>query len=331
MLFKNKVILITGGTGSWGYELVNQLLDEYPKEIRIFSRNENNQVEMKRAFQFDPRLRFIIGDIKDERAVSQSFIDVDYVFHLAALKHVTVCEEQPYEALKTNIIGTENVIHAAIENKVKKVIYISTDKAANPTNFYGFTKSIGEKLAIHANLLSSHTKFVCIRAGNVLGSNGSVIHIFKKQIKDKEKITITHHDMTRFFLTLEDAISLLFKAARESQGGEVFVMKMPSCRIKDLAIVLGKAYGKDKNIEFEELGVRPGEKLHEILFSEHESLNTVVYDSNYYVILPSIEINGLKDCYRDCRPVELKSYVSSDHLMTHDEIQQMLEKGKFIS
>ncbi len=328
-MFENKVILITGGTGSWGYELVSQLLNKNPKEIRIFSRNENNQVMMKRTFSFYPRLKFIIGDIKDEQSVNQSFENVDYVFHLAALKHVTICEEQPYEALKTNIIGTQNVIHAAIKNKVKKVIYISTDKAANPTNFYGFTKSIGEKLAIHANLLSPYTKFVCIRAGNVLGSNGSVIHVFKKQMSEKQKVTLTHEEMTRFFLTLEEAISLLFKAAKESEGGEIFVMKMPSCRIKDLAIVLGQAYGI--KVEFEELGIRPGEKLHEILFSEHESLNTVEYDSNYYVILPAIEIKGLKDRYRSCKPVELKNYVSSEHLMTHDEIYAMLEKGKFLS
>ncbi len=327
-MFKDRVILVTGGTGSWGYELVSQLLKEKPKEIRIFSRNENNQVLMKRKFASNPLLHFIIGDIKEESSVCSTFENVDYVFHLAALKHVSVCEEQPYEALKTNVDGTQNVIHAAIKNKVKKVIYISTDKAANPTNFYGLTKSIGEKLAIHANLLSSDTKFVCIRAGNVLGSNGSVVHIFKKQIEAKEKITITHENMTRFFLTLEDAVSLLFKAARESKGGETFVMKMPSCRIVDLANVLGDAYGE--KVQFEQLGIRPGEKLHEILFSEYESLNTVVYDSNYYVILPTIKIQHLDEHYRHHQAVKLESYVSKDYLMSSTEIQQMLQKGKFV-
>lgn len=327
-MFKNKIILITGGTGSWGYELVRQLLKENPKEIRILSRNENNQVIMKRTFHFDPRLQFIIGDIKEKPLLTAAFENVNYVFHLAALKHVTVCEDQPYEALKTNVIGTQNVIEAALEKKVDKVIYISTDKAANPANFYGFTKSIGERLIIHANLLSSHTTFVCVRAGNVLGSNGSVVHIFKQQILENKKISITDKNMTRFFLTLEEAISLLFKAAKESVGGEIFVMNMPSCRIQDLAIVLGKAYGK--HVEFEELGVRPGEKIHEILFSEYESVNTVKFDSNYFVILPKIRLNQIEERYQSFQRVETKSYASNEHLMTHDEIHQMLKKGKFI-
>lgn len=327
-MFQDKIILITGGTGSWGYELVRQLLKENPKEIRIFSRNENNQVIMKRAFQHHSKLKFIIGDIREKRSLTEALKNVDYVFHLAALKHVTVCEEQPYEALKTNVIGTKNVIEAAIENKVKKVIYISTDKAANPANFYGITKSIGERLIIHANLLSSHTTFVCIRAGNVLGSNGSVVHIFKQQILNSQKISITDKNMTRFFLTLEEAISLLFKAAKESVGGEIFVMKMPSCRIQDLAKVLGTAYGKE--VEFEELGVRPGEKIHEILFSEYEAQNTVVYDENYFVILPKIHLQQIEERYHQFPRVEIKSYASNEHLMTHDEILQMLKKGKFV-
>lgn len=327
-MFQDKIILITGGTGSWGYELVRQLLKENPKEIRIFSRNENNQVMMKRTFHHHSKLKFIIGDIRDKRSLINALRNVNYVFHLAALKHVTVCEEQPYEALKTNVIGTQNVIEAALENKVDKVIYISTDKAANPANFYGITKSIGERLIVHANLLSKHTTFVCIRAGNVLGSNGSVVHIFKQQILENQKISITDKNMTRFFLTLEEAISLLFKAAKESVGGEIFVMKMPSCRIQDLAVVLGKAYGKE--VEFEELGVRPGEKIHEILFTEYESLNTVLYDSNYFVILPKIHLNQIEKKYRSFPKVELKSYASNEHLMTQDEILQMLKKGKFV-
>lgn len=327
-MFQDKIILITGGTGSWGYELVRQLLKENPKEIRIFSRNENNQVMMKRTFHHHSKLKFIIGDIRDKRSLMNAFRNVNYVFHLAALKHVTVCEEQPYEALKTNVIGTQNVIEAALENKVDKVIYISTDKAANPANFYGITKSIGERLIVHANLLSKHTIFVCIRAGNVLGSNGSVVHIFKQQILENQKISITDKNMTRFFLTLEEAISLLFKATKESVGGEIFVMKMPSCRIQDLAIVLGKAYGKE--VEFEELGVRPGEKIHEILFTEYESLNTVRYDSNYFVILPKIHLKQIEKRYHNFPRVELKSYASNEHLMTQDEILQMLKKGKFV-
>lgn len=328
-MFKNKTILVTGGTGSWGYELVKQLLTKEPKEIRIFSRNENNQVEMNRAFESDPRLTFIIGDVKEKDSVHKACENVDFVYHLAALKHVTICETNPNEALKINVIGTQNVIEAAIANKVEKVIYVSTDKAATPANFYGFTKSIGEKLSIHANLLSATTKFVCIRAGNVLGSNGSVIHVFKQQIKERKKITITHREMTRFFLTLEEAISLLFKATEMSRGGEIFVMKMPSCRIVDLAKVIIDSYNI-KDIEMENLGVRPGEKIHEVLFSEYESLNTVVFDSAYYVILPAIEIENLNGHYAAYQKVKFERYESSDSLMSKEEIKKMLQKGKFI-
>lgn len=328
-MFKDTTILVTGGTGSWGHELIKQLLDYEPREIRVFSRNESSQVDMKRTFDSDPRLKFVIGDIKEKDSIHAACKDVDYLFHLAALKHVPVCEDQPYEALKTNVTGTQYVIEAAIANKVKKVIYISTDKAANPANFYGYTKTIGERLITHANLLTPGTKFVTIRAGNVLGSNGSVIHVFKKQIQEKKKLTITDRAMTRFFLSLEDAISLIFKAAHDSVGGEIFVMKMPACKIVDLAEVLAEAYGV-KNFEMEELGIRPGEKIHEILFSEYESKNTVVYDTDYYVILPSIHIPGLHEQYADCKHANLSSYESSDFLMSKEEIRVMLKRGEFL-
>ncbi|MED3950445.1 polysaccharide biosynthesis protein, partial [Priestia aryabhattai] len=234
-MFNNKTILVTGGTGSWGYELVKQLLTHNPKEIRVFSRNESNQFTMKQEFDNHPKLNFIIGDIKEREALIEACQGVNYIFHLAALKHVPVCEDQPIEALKTNVHGTQNVIDAAISCDVDRVVYISTDKASNPANFYGLSKAMGERLIIHANTLNTKTKFVCIRGGNVLGTNGSVIHVFKKQIQEKGKIGITDPGMTRFFLTLEDAIKLVFKATFESLGGEIFVMKMPTCRIIDLA------------------------------------------------------------------------------------------------
>ncbi len=217
-MFEQKSILITGGTGSWGYELVAQLLTKNPKEIRIFSRNESSQVAMQRNFN-DERLKFFIGDIRDKESLIEACKNVNIIFHLAALKHVPVCEAQPLEALKTNVIGTQNVIDAAILNKVEKVVYISTDKAANPANFYGLTKAMGEQLITHANLLTEHTRFVTIRGGNVLGTNGSVIHVFKNQIKTTGVVSLTDKEMTRFFLTLEDAIQLLFKAAESSIGG----------------------------------------------------------------------------------------------------------------
>jgi len=321
--------LVTGGTGSWGQELVKQLLQLNPKEIRIFSRNESNQVEMKRTFN-STKLTFFIGDIKEMDSLMAASKGVDYVFHLAALKHVPVCEEQPYEALKTNVIGTQNVIEAAIHNNVKKVIYISTDKVANPSNFYGFSKAMGEKLTVHANTLGSKTKFVCVRGGNVLGSSGSVVPLFQKQIKEKSKVEITDTNMTRFFLTIKDAVKLLFKAAKESVGGEIFVMKMPTCKIIDLAQVLIDSLGK-KDVIIEVTGVRPGEKLHEILFSEYESENTVDYDDQYYVILPLFNINGLEQRYSKYPKVSLNIYRSDQSLMSNKEIRQMLSNGGFIS
>ncbi|MEH7587795.1 polysaccharide biosynthesis protein [Priestia megaterium] len=328
-MFSNQTILVTGGTGSWGYELVRQLLTFNPKEIRIFSRNESNQFTMKQEFDSNPKLHFIIGDIKEKDAVVEACQGVDYIFHLAALKHVPVCEDQPIEALKTNVTGTQNVIDAAIICNVDRVIYISTDKASNPSNFYGLSKAMGERLIIHANTLNTKTRFVCIRGGNVLGTNGSVIHVFKKQIREKGKIGITDQDMTRFFLTLEDAIKLVFKATFESLGGEIFVMKMPTCKILDLAYVLIEASDKE-NIEIETLGIRPGEKIHEILLSEYESTKTIAYDDEYFVILPPIHIEGLKEHYSKYKPINLINYNSSKELMTKDEIKEMLKKGRFI-
>ncbi|MFB2350734.1 polysaccharide biosynthesis protein [Priestia megaterium] len=328
-MFNNKTILVTGGTGSWGYELVKQLLTHNPKEIRVFSRNESNQFTMKQEFDNHPKLNFIIGDIKEREALIEACQGVNYIFHLAALKHVPVCEDQPIEALKTNVHGTQNVIDAAISCDVDRVVYISTDKASNPANFYGLSKAMGERLIIHANTLNTKTKFVCIRGGNVLGTNGSVIHVFKKQIQEKGKIGITDPGMTRFFLTLEDAIKLVFKATFESLGGEIFVMKMPTCRIIDLANVLIEASGKEK-VEVEILGIRPGEKIHELLLSEYESATTVTYDDEYYVILPPIYIEGLKEYYSNYAQVNLEKYDSSKQVISKEEIREMLLKGGFI-
>lgn len=328
-MFTDKTILVTGGTGSWGYELVRQLLEKNPREIRIFSRNESSQVGMQQKFDHDPRLKFIIGDIRDKEALMEACRQVNLVFHLAALKHVPVCEYQPLEALKTNVTGTQNVIDASMANKVEKVVYISTDKAANPSNFYGFTKALGEKLIINANALTNETTFVCVRGGNVLGTNGSVIHVFRHQIEKHSKIGITDKNMTRFFLTIKDAIKLLFKATYESYGGEIFVMKMPTCKILDLAHVLIDEYG-DKEIEIEELGIRPGEKLHEILLTDFESNNTIIFDEEYFVILPTIEIDGLNEYYQAYPKVNLETYCSSDNTINREDIKKMLKDGGFL-
>lgn len=283
---------------------------------------------MKREFE-NAVLTFCIGDIRDRDALTRVCEGVDYVFHLAALKHVPVCEDQPYEALKTNVVGTQNVIEAAIENEVKKVIYISTDKAANPSNFYGMTKAIGEKLIVYANLLRTSTQFVCVRGGNVLGTNGSVIHLFMDHIREKGQVGITDLNMSRFFLTQKDAIQLLFKASEVSVGGEIFVMTMPALRILDLAEVLIEESGKE-DVKIVELGVRPGEKIHEILFTEFESQTTVVYDERYLVILPTIDMPRLKEVYDSYPPVEFTVYSSQYAHLNKSEIRKLLVKGGFL-
>ena len=327
LMFENAVILVTGGTGSWGRELVLQLLTHNPKKVIVFSRNEDRQVMMNREFD-DPRLSFMIGDVRDKDALLQAFKGVDFVFHLAALKHVPICEEHPIEALKTNVTGTQNVIDAAIYYKVKKVINVSTDKAADPANFYGFTKAIGEKLIIHANLLSTDTKFVCVRGGNVLGTNGSVVHLFIDQINNKNQVTITDKKMTRFFLTQAEAIKLLLKATEDGQGGEIFVLNMPACKIIDLAHVLIEYFKKEVNII--ETGTRPGEKLHEVLISQKEINDTVVYNEEYFVVLPDIDIPNLKEFYSSYQPISISSYESNKNLMSKDEIKKLLVKSNLL-
>lgn len=326
----NKTILITGGTGSWGRELVARLLEREPKEIRIFSRNEALQVEMKQEFDHHPKLTFIIGDIRDQDEIMQACQNVDYVYHLAALKHVPICEQQPDSAMKTNVIGTGYVIQAAIKNEVDKVIYVSTDKASHPSSTYGMTKAIGEKLIVHANLREGNTKFVCVRSGNVLGSAGSVVPIFKQRIEQGLDINLTDARMTRFFLTIEDAIILLLKATEESRGGEVYVTKMPACNIKDLAEVLIQELSMT-NIKINETGARPGESLSESLISEFESNTSFNMDDQYYVILPPFPIEGLQEAYATSMPVDFQSYQSDQSLQSKPEIRTMLQQGGFLA
>jgi FlaA1/EpsC-like NDP-sugar epimerase len=327
-MFKDKIVLITGGTGSWGQELTRNLLETDPKEIRIFSRNEFTQVDLKRKFN-DPKLNFIIGDVRDFEAVYEACQNVDFVFHLAALKHVPICEYQPTEALKTNVLGTQNIIKASIMQGVEKVIDVSTDKAVDPINFYGMTKAIGEKLIIKANDMSEKTRFVCIRGGNVLGTNGSVVPLFKQQIVEGKEITLTDVDMTRFFLTVPEAIQLLLKATAVAIGGETFVMKMPACKITDLIQVLKNIFGGDHS-PIKDIGIRPGEKLHEVLISLSESPNSYKYDEQYFVILPSHPTGLLLSHYNHLPKVTFPYFQSDQDLMTYQEIELLLKKGKFI-
>jgi FlaA1/EpsC-like NDP-sugar epimerase len=326
-MFDGTRIFVSGATGSWGQVLITMLLNRYNvEEIVCYSRGELAQVLMKRKFN-NPKLKFVIGDVRDYEAVRMATRNADYIFHLAALKHVPVCEEHVQETIKTNINGTINIVTAAIENRVKKVIDVSSDKAVEPINLYGMTKSVGEKIIIQANDLSDYTKFVCIRGGNVMGSSGSVIPFFIDQIKAGGPITITDQKMTRFFLTLEEAIQLLFKASIDSIGGETFVMHMPACYIRDLAEVLMDTYGR---VEIKETGIRPGEKLDEMLISHHESQLSYCYDDNYFLTLPSNFNQALAMRYQDCKPFPYSEFSSKTKIMNKKEIKEMLTKGKFI-
>lgn len=291
----NKSILITGGTGSWGNELTSQLLTKYcPKSIIIFSRGEQKQVEMRRKIH-DTRVKYVIGDIRDKDRLRLITKEVDTIFHLAALKHVPVCEENAWETVQTNVIGIQNLIDAAIENGVERVIDISTDKAVDPFNLYGVTKACGEKLMIAANLIGNKTKFACIRGGNVLGTTGSVVPLFRSQILERNEITITDPTMTRFFMKVQDAIGLVLYATEQAAGGEIFVMKMSSVTIENLAQVMINNLG-NSNTKITITGIRPGEKLSEVLVSKYEIPRTLDTDQ-YYIILPQLNITAIEKRY----------------------------------
>ena len=278
----DKNILITGGTGSFGKAFTRLALDEHnPRSIRIFSRGEFLQWEMQKTFQ-DDRLRFFIGDVRDKYRLSRAMNDVDVVVHAAALKQVPACEYNPIEAVKTNIDGASNIVNSAIDNGVKRVLALSTDKAVHPVNLYGATKMVAEKLIVQGNAYAGQhdTRFACVRYGNVIGSRGSVIPLFLEQ-KKTGKITITDGRMTRFWITLEQGVHLVMNAIENMQGGEIFIPKIPSMTVTDLA----KAIAPEAEIEY--IGIRPGEKLHEVLITEDEARHTCEMD-DYFVIEPEI-------------------------------------------
>jgi UDP-N-acetylglucosamine 4,6-dehydratase len=284
-MINNKSILITGGTGSFGTFLTNFLLKKYkPKKIIIFSRDELKQSQMMTKFKNNERvLRFFIGDVRDFPRLKLAMKDVDFVFHAAALKHVPLAEYNPFEAVKTNILGAQNVIDAAYENNVDKVLALSTDKASSPVNIYGATKLASDKLFIAANNYRGkfRSKFSVVRYGNVMGSRGSVVPVFSKLLKSKY-FPITDERMTRFNITLEEAIEFVINSSNIMQGGEIFVPKIPSFRVTDLA----KAFDYKKKIKI--IGIRPGEKLHEEMISVGESMNTIEF-KNSYIICPQSE------------------------------------------
>jgi len=324
-------VLIAGGSGSWGRELTKHLLKlDYIEQIIIYSRNEDKQVLMKRELP-DKRIRYIIGDVRDYDALNYAMNGVDIVFSLAALKHVPICEELPFEAIKTNVDGTKNVIDAAINNKVKKVVYVSSDKAVDPLNVYGMTKALGERMIIQGNYLRNGvTKCVSIRAGNVLGSSGSVVPFFINQIKTNNEVTITEPNMTRYFFTLNNAIDLLIHAATVSFGGEIFVMKMPSWTILDLANVLIERYG-NSSTTIKVIGLRPGEKIDEVLISKHEIEASYCFNDSYFVILPSYpKDEHLYNIYSQMKKLPFGEYTSRTFLKDIKELRIVLKGGGFI-
>lgn len=282
---KDKSILVTGGTGSFGRKFVKTLLENTEaRRVIVFSRDELKQSEMQREFsKHDERLRFFIGDIRDLERLQRAFHGVDYVIHAAALKHVPILEYNPFEAVKTNILGTQNIISAALDQGVQKVVLVSTDKAANPANLYGATKLCAERLMISANAYSgvNGTRFGIVRYGNVFGSRGSLVKILEEQ-KIKGEVTLTHEEMTRFWITLDQGVNLVLMALEKMHGGEIFIPKIPSMRIKDFIITIAP------NCKMVVTGIRPGEKLHEVLITQEEARHTKEFDK-YFVILPEYQ------------------------------------------
>ena len=287
-MLKGKKVLITGGTGSLGIALTKRLLQENVDTIRIFSRNENKQLEMDSKFH-DDRLRFLLGDVRDYNRLTRACEDIDIVFHAAALKHVPIIEYNPFEAIKTNVMGSQNVIDACLEEDVEKAICIGTDKAVSPLNTYGATKLLMEKLFITAsNYLKKErhkTKFIALRYGNVLGSSGSVIPKFINQIKNNGKITITDSNMTRFSISIDEALDFILKATEIGKGSEIFVPKLRAYSLMDVKDALFDLLGKtDEQI----VGIRPGEKLHEILINNDEMNYCWEYQEMYMIVDPSL-------------------------------------------
>lgn len=321
---EEKNVLITGGTGSFGNKMVETLLQFNPNKIIIFSRDEFKQYHMEKKFPVSkyPCMRYLIGDIRDYERLNFAFDNVDLVFHAAALKQVPAMEYNPTESIKTNIYGAENVIKAAINNNVKKVVAISTDKAVSPVNLYGATKMCFEKLFLAANNLVGNRDvcFSVMRYGNVFGSRGSVIPLFLEQTKNK-KFTITDKRMTRFTITLQDAINFVLNSANKMIGKEIFIPKLPSYNIVQLANVV------NSEAEIEYIGIRPGEKIHECMINTHESHNTLNC-KNYFIVLPDKNIidNYIENYKEDFVSIreENNEYSSGDNELIEDEKLKML-------
>lgn len=329
-MFEGKNILVIGGTGTIGKQIVKFLLNENPKVIRVFSRDEFKQFEMAEEFKTHKNLRFLIGDVRDLERLKRATFEIDIIFHLAAMKHVPSCEYNPSEAIRTNVLGTENVIEASLYNNVERVVFSSTDKTINPTNTYGATKLLAERLISAANYSKGNVRtiFSAVRFGNVMGSRGSVIPLFVKQLKTNKKITITEPQMSRFMMTKQQAAKLLIEASLIAKGGEIFVLKMPVLKLDDLSDVIIEAFCTENHVSLEEvsktlIGLRPGEKMYEELMTEQESKfateieNMFIIESN---ILNNVEVKNVARSYQS-------NLVDS---ISKEEIYNMLKANNLI-
>ena len=334
-LFKNKKILITGGTGSLGQALTKRLLSLDVDAIRIFSRNEYNQIEMEKKFS-DKKIRFLLGDIRDGERLTKAMADIDIVFHAAALKHVPKIEYNPFEAIKTNVIGSQNVIDSSVASNVEKVVCIGTDKSVLPLNTYGATKLLMEKIFVSANNYINpekyRTKFVAVRYGNVLGSSGSVIPSMIEQIKQGKKITMTDPKMTRFSITMDDALTFILNATKYGKGSEIFIPKMKAYVIADVIDALKEIFSYD---DVEEVGARPGEKLEENLINSDEIKFAWEYKNLLMIINPFYSLfrdDTIRESYKGIKKFEGYDSYSSGHVekLTIDKLKTIITNSELI-
>ena len=327
-MFKGKKILITGGTGSLGQALTKRLLETDVEIIRILSRNERNQIEMESKFK-NEKLRFLLGDIRDLDRFTRAVEDVDIVFHAAALKHVPKIEYNPFEGIKTNVNGSQNVIDACLKENLEKSVAVSTDKAASPLNVYGATKALMEKLFVAANTFSKpgkqKTKFITVRYGNVLGSSGSVVPIFIDQIKNKKKVTITDPEMTRFSINMDEALDFILKATEIGEGSDIFIPKMKAYSIMDIKNVLNELLG-DTGEEI--VGIRLGEKLHEVLINNDEIRYGWEIDDMYMISNPIFSDEIIKQKYPGIKKINSVVEYSSEKVerITMEELKNQIKK-----
>ncbi|MFC1927486.1 UDP-N-acetylglucosamine 4,6-dehydratase family protein [Chloroflexota bacterium] len=325
-IFRDKNILVTGGTGSIGSDIVKKLVQYEPKVVRVLSNDENCLFNLEQELRSYSNLRFLVGDVRDKERLQRAVENVDLVFHAAALKHVPLCEYNPFEAVKTNVLGTQNIIEVAMEEEVEKLITVSTDKAVNPVNVMGATKLLAERLTISANYYRGFKKtaFSCVRFGNVLDSRGSVVPLFQGQIEKGGPVTLTDPDMTRFVMSIPRAVDLVFKAADIAQGGEIFIFKMPALRIGDLAKAmideLAPQYGYNPaSIKVEISGKRAGEKVYEELLTPDEAENTHEME-DMFILAPT-------ERSRQAKGISAGRYTSKDvRLLSKEEMKEMLRE-----